>query len=65
MTEEAADDAAQIAQIAPNEFVHQVGLGPVDRAADFEIDRGVARLILERVKILANRGEELSPHLVI
>ena len=43
MTEEAADDAAEIAQVAPDEFVHQVGFRSINRPAHLEIDRRVTR----------------------
>ena len=46
MTEEAADNTAEIAQVAPDELFHQVGLGPIDRAGDLEIDGGVTGQIL-------------------
>ena len=65
MAEKTADDPTEIAQVAPDEFVHQVGFGSIDRAADFEIDRGVAGRILQGLKIFANRSEELAAYLVI
>jgi hypothetical protein len=41
MSKEAADDAAQVAQVAPDQLFHQVGFRAIDSAADIEIDGGV------------------------
>ena len=41
MAEEAADHVPEIAQVAPDELIHQVRFGLIDRAAHFEIERSV------------------------
>ena len=39
MAEETADYAAEIAQVAPDEFVHQIGFRSIDCAAHLESRR--------------------------
>ena len=62
---EAADHAAEIAQVATNHFIHQVGFGPLDCSAHFEIDRRVPSRIVERLKIISNRREELTTNFFV
>ena len=56
MTKKAADDAAEVAQVAPDQLVHQVGRRPVDGAADIEIHGGVTGGILQRLEVASQRG---------
>ena len=65
MAKETADDAAEIAQIASDELFHQVRFGPVDSAADIEIDGGVTGRILQGLEVCANRRKELAANLII
>ena len=65
MAEKTADYAAEIAQVAPNEFVHEIGFRSFDRPAHLKVDGGVTGRFLERLKILPDWGEELATHLVI
>ena len=65
MTEEAVNDAAEVAQIVPDHFLHQIGLRPVDRSGDLEMDCRITRWIAHRLKVFANRAKELASYFFI
>ena len=49
----------------PTSLFIRSGLRPVDGAADFEIECGVAGFVREREEIFADRREELAAHFVV
>ena len=65
VAEEAADHAAEIAQIVADDFVHQIGFGSFESAADVEIDRGVAGRFLQGLEVHSDRLEKLAADFVV
>jgi len=63
--EKAVDHTPEIAQVASDELVHQIGLRPIYCAADLEVDCGIADRFGDRLKILPDGREELAAHLVV
>ena len=65
MTKKAADDAAEVAQVAPDELFHQIRLRAVNSAADIEIHGGITWRILQRLEVCADRRKKLTADLII
>ena len=65
MAKEAADNSAEIPQVASYQFVHEICLWPVDCSADGKVNRGVTGGRINRLKIIPTWSKELAADLVI
>jgi len=63
-TEKTIDDATEIAQITPDNLIHQVRFRPIERTAYLKIDRGVT-WFADRLKIPPQRREKPVANLIV